>query len=368
VFGIFVAMSTTATSISGPGGQRVAASGYREAGRILGIAFQLALLILVIKAFRIQDNAFLQLALLTLFGFVINAFLPLRLRLPFFAVFSLASILLILGLSNGLWLIAIGLVLIGICHLPIAYSARVGLILAIGTLLIVLRLDTFTTPWSHTLWPILGSMFMFRLIVYLYDLKHEPRGPGLARTLGYFFMAPNVCFPLFPIIDYKRFQRNYYNEDAHDIYQRGVKWIFRGVIHLLLYRFVYQFLALDPAQVDGLFGILQYSLSAFLLYLQVSGQFHLIVGMLLLFGFELHGLLAPYQYLLEGFRDEDFLLPGVFPPEAARGDPGHRAFHAYCFLCHLVPARLPVVLAARHAPSGMARRAVLGGTCRIGGG
>lgn len=295
-------MSTTATSISGPGGQRVAASGYREAGRILGIAFQLALLILVIKAFRIQDNAFLQLALLTLFGFVINAFLPLRLRLPFFAVFSLASILLILGLSNGLWLIAIGLVLIGICHLPIAYSARVGLILAIGTLLIVLRLDTFTTPWSHTLWPILGSMFMFRLIVYLYDLKHEPRGPGLARTLGYFFMAPNVCFPLFPIIDYKRFQRNYYNEDAHDIYQRGVKWIFRGVIHLLLYRFVYQFLALDPAQVDGLFGILQYSLSAFLLYLQVSGQFHLIVGMLLLFGFNLPETHHLY-YLSSSFTD-----------------------------------------------------------------
>jgi D-alanyl-lipoteichoic acid acyltransferase DltB (MBOAT superfamily) len=165
-----------------------------------------------------------------------------------------------------------------------------------------MRLDTFTTPWSRTLWPILGSMFMFRLIVYLYDLKHEPRGPGLARTLGYFFMAPNVCFPLFPIIDYKRFQRNYYNEDAHNIYQRGVKWIFRGVIHLLLYRFVYQFLALDPAQVDGIFSFLQYSLSAFLLYLQVSGQFHLIVGMLLLFGFNLPETHHLY-YMASSFTD-----------------------------------------------------------------
>jgi D-alanyl-lipoteichoic acid acyltransferase DltB (MBOAT superfamily) len=295
-------MSTTATPIRDPGGQPVAVSGFLEAAKIFGIAFQLALLILVIQAFRIQDNDFLHLAVMTLFGFLINAFLPLRLRLPFFALFSLTSILLILGLSNGLWLIAIGVTLIGISHLPIAFSARIGLILVAGAVLIAMRMDAFTTPWSRALWPILGSMFMFRLIIYLYDLKHESRSPGLARTLGYFFMAPNVCFPLFPIIDYKRFQRNYYNENAHDIYQRGVKWIFRGIIHLLLYRFVYQYLTLDPAQVDGIFSILRYSLSAFLLYLQVSGQFHLIVGMLLLFGFNLPET-HHYYYLASSFTD-----------------------------------------------------------------
>lgn len=295
-------MSTTATSLRDPGGQPVAVSYFQDAGKILGITFQLVLLILVIRAFRIQDNDFLHTAILTLFGFLINAFLPLRLRLPFFALFSLLSIVLILGLSTGVWLIAIGLVLIGICHLPIAFSARIGLILAVGFLLVTLRLDETMVPWSRTVWPILGSMFMFRLIIYLYDLKHEPRKPGMARVLGYFFMSPNVCFPLFPIIDYKRFHRNYYNEDANLIYQRGVKWIFRGIIHLLLYRFVYQFIAVDPAQVDGLFSFLQYSLAAFLLYLQVSGQFHLIVGLLLLFGFNLPETHHLY-YLASSFTD-----------------------------------------------------------------
>jgi hypothetical protein len=53
---------------------------------------------------------------------------------------------------------------------------------------------------------------MFRLIIYY--LRHESRNPGWVHTLGYFFMAPNVRFPLFPIIDYKRFQRIYCNEDA----------------------------------------------------------------------------------------------------------------------------------------------------------
>lgn len=295
-------MSTTATSISGPGGQPAAVSRFQEMGKILGIAFQLALLVLVIKAFRIQDDNFLHIAVLTLFGFLINAFLPLRLRLPFFALFSLTSILLVLGLSNGLWLIAIGLALIGICHLPIAFSARVGLILVAGAVLITLRMDTFTTPWSRTLWPVLGSMFMFRLIIYLYDLQHEQRSPGLAHILSYFFMAPNVCFPLFPIIDYKRFQRNYYNEDAPTIYQRGIKWMFRGIIHLLLYRFVYRHMALDPAQVDGTFTFLRYTLATFLLYFQVSGMFHLIVGMLLLFGFNLPETHHLY-YLASSFTD-----------------------------------------------------------------
>jgi D-alanyl-lipoteichoic acid acyltransferase DltB (MBOAT superfamily) len=295
-------MNTTGTHTSNSQSQPDVASGFGEKGRILSVAFQLALLILVIRAFRIQDHAFLQVTILTLFGFLIHAFLPMRLRLPCFALFSLVSILLVLGLSNGLWLIAIGLALIGICHLPINFSARIGLLLIAGTLLISLRLGMFAAPWSRSLWPVLGSMFMFRLIIYMYDLKHEQRSPGIARTLGYFFMAPNVCFPLFPIIDYKRFLRNYYNEDAPTIYQRGVKWIFRGVLHLLLYRYVYRYLALDPSQVDGTFAFLQYSLAAFLLYLQVSGQFHLIVGMLLLFGFNLPETHHLY-YMASSFTD-----------------------------------------------------------------
>ena len=27
-------------------------------------------------------------------------------------------------------------------------------------------------------------------------------------------MLPNVCFPLFPVVDYKTFRRNYYDDDA----------------------------------------------------------------------------------------------------------------------------------------------------------
>ena len=99
----------------------------------------------------------------------------------------------------------------------------------------VAALAAFRSSWVPTgippaVWPILGSMFMFRLAVYMYDLRHDPKLASPARTLAYFFLLPNVCFPLFPVVDYKTFRRNYYDDDAYRIYQIGVDWIVRGVV------------------------------------------------------------------------------------------------------------------------------------------
>jgi D-alanyl-lipoteichoic acid acyltransferase DltB (MBOAT superfamily) len=143
------------------------------------------------------------------------------------------------------------------------------------------------SPVSDAIWPILGSMFMFRLIVYFYDLRHDTAPVSPVRTLAYFFMLPNACFPLFPVVDYKAFRRNYYDDDAYRTYQVGVDWMVRGVIHLILYRFIYYHVTLAPSEVTGPAQLLQYLVANFLLYLRVSGLFHLIVGMLYLFGFRL---------------------------------------------------------------------------------
>src|SRR5262249_60485558 len=94
-----------------------------------------------------------------------------------------------------------------------------------------------------------ASMFSFRLALYLYTVKHGKRRPTTAQTLAYFFMLPNVCFPLYPVIDYATFIRTYYDRDGASIYTTGVRWIVRGLIHLILYRFVYQRLVIDPSEV-----------------------------------------------------------------------------------------------------------------------
>ena len=42
------------------------------------------------------------------------------------------------------------------------------------------------------IWPILGSMFMFRLVVHEYDVRHTPSLAAPLTTLSYFFLLPNV--------------------------------------------------------------------------------------------------------------------------------------------------------------------------------
>ena len=150
--------------------------------------------------------------------------------------------------------------------------------------------------------PILGAIFMFRTAVYLYDIRHEKGPVPRWQRLGYFFLFPNVCFPLFPVIDYQTFKRTYFDRSPAEIYQRGIDWIFRGITHLLLYRIVYHYFVPDPLEIHDLAGVGQYVLSSFLLYLRVSGLFHLIVGTLCLFGYNLPETHHRY-YLAESFTD-----------------------------------------------------------------
>ena len=254
---------------------------------LIAILVQLGLVGLVLRQFQIESAAFRRLALLVFGGFALHALLPLRYRLPFFLALSLAGIGLALGVENAVWLVAIGVGLVGICHLPIAYFLRVGLLIGVGVVLAAQRASWLGAPWSEAIWPILGSMFMFRLIVYMYDLRHETERASPWRSLSYFFMLPNACFPLFPVIDYKAFRRNYFDQDAFETYQIGVDWIARGLLHLLLYRLIYYHFTLAPSEVHNVGDLLQYLVSNFLLYLRVSGLFHLVVGMLYLFGFRL---------------------------------------------------------------------------------
>jgi len=61
----------------------------------------------------------------------------------------------------------------------------------------------------------------------------------------------------------------------------------RGLVHMLLYRLVYFNFTIDPYDVTNLATLAQFLFTNFALYLRLSGQFHVIVGMLHLFGFHL---------------------------------------------------------------------------------
>ena len=106
----------------------------RPLGAIALVALQLTLVLLVIEQFELESRTFFHVMLIGSAGFVVHALLPLKYRLAFFTILSLASIVVALGPLDGFALIALGLLLIGICHLPIRMLYRVLLLIGVGAL------------------------------------------------------------------------------------------------------------------------------------------------------------------------------------------------------------------------------------------
>jgi hypothetical protein len=206
--------------------------------------------------------------------------------------------------------------------LPIRFGARVGLIVVAGAGLAFLRTHSEWFPDITGMWVVLGSIFMFRMMIYLYDLKHRTAPFSASRAISYFFLLPNFCFPLFPVVDYKTFCSTYYNEEWPRIYQSGLKWMFRGVVQLLLYRVVYQYAPLDVSKLSSTLDAAGFMVGMYLVYLRVSGSFHLIVGLLHMFGFNLPETHHLY-FLATSFTDlwrriniywKDFVMKLFFYP------------------------------------------------------
>ena len=177
-----------------------------------------------------------------------------------------------------------------------------------------------------TVWPILATMFMFRLLIYVYELKHARGRESLIDTISYFFLLPNFCFPHFPVVDYRTMQRGYFASDVHALQRRGLQMMHRGTLHLLCYRLIYHELLVPASQVHGPWSLAGYLVCNYLLYLRVSGQFHMACGMLHLFGYQLPD--THHWYLLAtGFTDywrriniywKDFMVRLFFNPVVFR--------------------------------------------------
>ena len=298
-------------------------------GRLALVAGQLLLIVLVMRTFRIDElSAVSTVAPLILVAFIIHALLPSRFRVPFFLLFGVVIARLILGPIYGPVLVLASLGMIGLCHLPIVYGARVGVVIFAGASLVAFRVEWMPSPGSFatTLVPVLAAMFMFRIVLYLYSLRHETERVSIWQRIAYFFLFPNIFYFLFPVIDFKTFRRTYYDRDETTIYQKGVLWMLRGIVHILLYRLVYYHLLPSPANVENLGGVIQHVFATYALYLRVSGQFHLIIGMLCLFGFNLPETHHLY-WLTSSFTDywrriniywKDFMMTIIYYPAMMR--------------------------------------------------
>ena len=126
--------------------------------QFLAVVAQFGLIVLVMRDWQLENVLLSRVMDLAFVGFIIHHLLPLRFRLPFFAMLSLVAI--VFGLSEtgparfaavltarislatflyplipGVTLIGIGLGLIGICHLPIRFGVRVAAVAVVAAVL-----------------------------------------------------------------------------------------------------------------------------------------------------------------------------------------------------------------------------------------
>lgn len=278
------------------------------AGQVLLVGALLSLLKLELAAVR-------RIVSVAALGFVVHHFLPQRHRLRFFILLSIGGLFLVMGGSPTARIVDIGLglprtaallllggVLIWICRLPIGFWKRVGLLGVVGAGAAAFRYGAWESGNLTIIWPVLAAFFMFRVIVYLYDVSTSPKPVPFDRSVAYFFLLPNACTLLFPVIDFRTFLTKYYDEPPFVIYQRGATWMARGTIHLLLYQVVTLLFAIKITDVTTGADVIRFMVSNSLLYLKVSGSFHLCIGLLLLFGFNLPETNHRY-FLASSFTD-----------------------------------------------------------------
>lgn len=291
---------------------------------------QLALVSLVIYRFNIEMHLGLpQLLPFVLVAFIINALMPREHRLKFFFFASLAPIFYFFGWQDGSLLVGFAMLMIGTAHLPIPYWVRKWGVIAEAALLAYIKYTATAAEGaagftlSSQIVSMLGAMFMFRMILYIYELQYEKANDPTTiwQRLSYFFMLPNICFPIFPIVDWKTFKRTYYDQADFSIYQRGVNLIVLGAVQLIAYRVLY-YLTPSAAEVNGFWTLLRYLVLSYLLLLRLNGILNMAVGLLRIFGFNLPDIFN-YMFLARGFDDywrklniywKDFLVKIIYYP------------------------------------------------------
>lgn len=269
----------------------------------LGIYLQLAVITLVIYLLQPEENLGLpRFWYLTVGFFTCNAFLPKKYRQYLLLLAFITVLVLFLGVAGGSKVLLLGLLVLGLCHLPIPLWIRKALVILVGTLLVGMVSGVLPALLTNHEIRVFATLFMFRIILYLYEIKHEKESPGVLKRINYFFLLPNIIFPLFPIVDYQEYQKNYYQDDDLKIYQRGVNLISWSLICLMVYRLIYLFGIPKLQDVTGLASVLQYVIATYLTVFRLIGLLSLSVGVLRLFGYDLPRIFNN-MFLASSFAD-----------------------------------------------------------------
>jgi hypothetical protein len=232
-------------------------------------------------------------------GFAIHIILPFRYKLPFFFSLCIAALFIILGAETSIWILALGLGLFGVTQMPVSLKTKKYTILACTAIIAMLFLNGV---FPNKVIPVLGGIFMFRMIAFLHEMKHQKQPRSIWMQLSYFFLLPNLIFFIFPVVDYKVFTESYYRKPAYATYQKGIIWIANGLLHLFLYRIIYYYFIPPPSSIATVYDLLLFLVASYALIVRLAGIFHFSAGVICLFGFDLPPTFQHY-FFARNFSD-----------------------------------------------------------------
>lgn len=269
----------------------------------LGQFAVLVLIALTVHLYRIEEGLRLPevMPVITL-AFALNAWLPLRWRLPVLVIMFFGLVGILFGPQHGLVFSLISLAMFSLLALPLHANLRFGLVVVFGLILTAFRAGWLPLPGAKEILPLLGSVFMFRTILFLHEQNTMPASPGFWKNAAYFFQLPNLAFVIFPVTDYRTFTGQYYNRPAAEIYRRGLLMVANGLLHLFLYRLIYYYLLPPPSAVTDLLSLSQYLIASYALIVRLAGIFHFSAGVMCLFGFNLPPVFEHY-FFAKSFSD-----------------------------------------------------------------
>ena len=191
------------------------------------------------------------------------------------------------GWMSGLLTIAGGWVFIGLLVSKISSKVKLSFTLVILTLLALGRGEVILTSVNSGVFMLLGAFFMFKVFVYLYDLKNNKLELSLDQVWNYFFMLPNYILFIFPIVDSKMWQKSYNEGKVVDTMETGGLWLLRGLYLLFLYRILYYYVIPAPSEIDSWAVMYKYHIVNYLLVFRLIGFFFISAGILSLMGHDI---------------------------------------------------------------------------------
>lgn len=258
--------------------------------RFAVLLLELVALLAVFRLYRLHEligDGFFTVAAIGVGAFALHYWLPLRLKEPCFIAVSIGALPALFGPAVAALALAAALLVFAI-GCTTSNRARLALLLAFTAACVAGRLGALR-PLPEELWPLLGSLFLFRLPIWAYDRAHARGRPSLKDHLAYFLQLPNWGCLLYPVVDFHTQRKSFLARDQNDIAQQGVAWMARGLLQLVIYTWLYNARDWfpDPFLIDDPLALAACMVRVYLLYLRLSGTFHFVIGLLHLFGYDL---------------------------------------------------------------------------------